>query len=113
MSPLGATTTSEGELKCLSSLPATPGVPSVISTLPSGLSFSTVWPLPAVSPLGGVPRPSVTQRLPSLSTKRPCGKLNILAPQLATSVPDASYLLIGLMFEPSQVLPPQRSNTQT
>src|SRR5262245_50366882 len=34
------------------------------------------------------------------------------APKLFTTLPDASILRIGATGEPSQVLPPQRSNTQ-
>src|SRR6266436_6001325 len=111
MSPLGAISASEGALKWLPSVPVTPGVPSVMSTLPSGENLMTVWPLPGLPSLGAMPTPSVTQTLPSLSTVTPCGRTNILAPNVIATLPDASYLVIGSMFEFSQVLPPQRSNT--
>src|ERR1700726_1866042 len=106
ISPFGATTTSDGPLSSLSPLPATPGLPIVISRRPSGLSFSAVWPLP-FSPL-----PSVTQTLPSLSVPSPCGQLISCEPKLTTCRPVASNFWIGAMLEPTQVLPPQRSNTQ-
>src|SRR3982074_591113 len=67
----------------------------------------TVWPLPSA------PLPSLTHTLPSQSTKRPCGKLNMPAPKLVTSLPDESNFWIGATFEPVQVLEPQRSNTHT
>ena len=44
ISPLGAVTTPAGALKWLSSLPATPGSPSVIRTFPSGLNLRTTCP---------------------------------------------------------------------
>src|SRR5258707_13339453 len=58
MSQLGATRTSDGPLKVSGPSPATPGLPSVISTFPSELNLMTVWPLPLP------PLPSVTQTLP-------------------------------------------------
>jgi hypothetical protein len=105
MSPFWVTTTSEGPLKWVSSSPACPGVPRVISTLPSGESFMTVWPF--FLPLSA--RPSVIQTLSSLSTNRPCGNTVMPAPIAATTRPFWSYLVSGAMLELSQVLPPQRS----
>src|SRR5262245_40602768 len=107
MSPLGATTTSDGPLKVSGPSPATPGLPSVISTFPSELNLMTVWPLPLP------PLPSVTQTLPSRSANRPCGQLIMPAPKLVTNLPEASNFWIGAIFEPSQVFAPHRSNTQT
>jgi hypothetical protein len=49
MLPSGAISTSFGSLSCSGGLPATPGVPMVINTLPCGLNLITVWPLPAAS----------------------------------------------------------------
>src|SRR5882672_11143882 len=114
MSPLLATTTSEGALKCVASLPFTPGVPSVISFFPSLSNFCTVCPI-LIAPL---PRPSpstasVTQIFSSASTKMPCGKANIPLPKLLTSLPEASNFRIGSRFEPTQVFEPQRSTAQT
>src|SRR6516164_2345470 len=107
MSPLGATKTSDGPLKVSGPSPATPGLPSVISTFPSELNLMTVWPLPLP------PLPSVTQTLPSRSANRPCGQLIMPAPKLVTNLPEASNFWIGAIFEPSQVFAPHRSNTQT
>src|ERR1041384_4675151 len=55
---------------------------------------------------------SVTQTLPSRSTKMPCGVRNIPAPKLFTMVPVESNSRTGSSFEPAQVLAPQRSATQ-
>ena len=49
MLPSGATSTSFGSVNFAGGSPASPGVPSVISSLPCGLNFSTVWPLPFAS----------------------------------------------------------------
>ncbi len=68
ISPLGATRMSEGALKVSGVLPATPGLPKVINSLPSWLNFITVWPLPLF-----MARPSVTQILLSGSMCSPCG----------------------------------------
>ena len=46
MLPSGATSTSFGSVNFAGGSPASPGVPSVSSTLPCGLNFITVWPLP-------------------------------------------------------------------
>ena len=69
MSPFGATRTSDGPLSSSWPLPATPGLPSVISTRPSGLNLIAVSPLPLPA------WPSVTQTLPSRSMPSPCGQL--------------------------------------
>src|SRR5215475_9859506 len=81
MSPLGATRTSDGPLKVSGPSPATPGLPSVISTFPSGLNLITVWPLPLPS------LPSVTQTLPSRSANRPCGQLIMPPAKLRSPAP--------------------------
>src|SRR3984957_889285 len=119
MSPFGATSTADGALNSSGPLPATPALPSRISSLPSGLNLMTCWPLPSL------PRPSVTQTLPSWSTCRPWGNRNMPAPNAFTSWPEASNLRIGSSFEPSQANgtpgfkfdgganAPQRSATQT
>src|SRR5262245_46858130 len=119
MSPFGATSTADGALNSSGPSPATPGLPSVISTLPSGLNLNTWWPLPSL------PRPSVTHTLPARSTCRPCGNSSSPSPKAFTSLPDASNLRIGGRFEPSHAngVPgfisegganaPQRSATQT
>src|SRR5215470_11369633 len=118
MSPLGATSVAEGALNSSGPLPATPGLPSVINTLPSGLNLNTWWPLPSF------PSPSITHTFPSGSTERPCGNNTRPAPKLFTSLPDSSNLRIGSRFEPSQPIctpgltcdggakAPQRSATQ-
>src|SRR6202030_3724662 len=106
MSPFGATTTSDGPLSSLSPLPATPGLPIVIITRPAGVNFIAVSPRPLPA------WPSVTQTLPSLSVPRPCGQLISCEPKLTTCRPVESNFWIGAMLEPTQVLPPQRSNTQ-
>ena len=41
MSPLGAVTTSDGRLNVSGPSPATPALPKVSSTFPSGLNFTT------------------------------------------------------------------------
>ena len=76
MSPLGAVTMSFGSVSASGGAPATPALPSRISTLPSGLNLITWWPTVAGVVLGGCPRAacgrlsfaSVTQMLPSRST---------------------------------------------
>src|ERR1700719_3538226 len=117
-SPFGATSTAEGALNSSLPLPATPGLPSVISTLPSGLNLKTWWPLPSL------PSPSVTHTFPAGSTNRPCGNNMRPAPKLFTSLPVSSNLRTGSRFEPSQpnctpaltcdggAKAPQRSATQ-
>src|SRR5713101_4838864 len=96
ISPFGATKTADGALNSSGPLPATPTLPSVSNTLPSGLNLKTWWPFPSL------PRPSVTHTLPSRSTWMPCGKSSSPAPKLFTSLPDESNLRIGGRFEPSQ-----------
>src|ERR1700728_607090 len=107
ISPFGAIATSLGSLKVSGPSPATPALPRVIRTFPSGLNLKTWNPLPPFA------WPSVTQILPSLSTQMPCGKRNIPSPKLLTSFPEASNFRIGGSFFPSQVFAPQRSATQT
>ena len=107
MVPLGATTTAEGRLKVSSPAPATPALPSASRTFPSGLNLKTCWPLPSL------PWPSVAHTFPSLSTEKPCGKINIPAPKLFTSLPEESNLRMGASFEPAHVSPPHRSKAQT
>ena len=58
-SPFGATRTSDGWLNVSGPLPATPALPSVISTRPVGLNLKTCCPFPSL------PWPSVTQMLSS------------------------------------------------
>src|SRR5712675_1170558 len=107
MSPLRATATSVGALNISGPTPATPGLPSVSETLPSGLNLMTTWPLPLPAVL------SVAHTLPWRSTWNPWGWLKRPWPKLATSFPEASNLSIGLSVELTQSLAPQRSNTQT
>ena len=45
-SPFGAITTLVGWVKASGGFPATPGLPSVNRTLPSGLNLTTTWPFP-------------------------------------------------------------------
>jgi hypothetical protein len=45
ISPFGAIATPVGRSKVSGPLPGTPSLPSVIRTLPSGLSLSTSWPM--------------------------------------------------------------------
>ena len=59
MSPLGAVITSLGELKCVSSSPRWPAVPSVISTLPAGDSFGHLQALGAILADGAVGHPDI------------------------------------------------------
>ena len=91
-------TTSLGELKCVLSLPETPGVPSVINTLPLELNLTTWCPrLPAGARAGATA--SVTQTLPSRSTSMPCGQMNIPPPKLATTLPSGLNLITESSFE--------------
>src|SRR5205823_1108333 len=105
ISPFGPTMTSEGRLKVSGPSPATPALPSVISTLPSGLNLKTWWPLPSF------PSPSVTHTFPSLSTQMPWGNTNMPAPKLLKSLPDGSNSRMGDRFEPAQLFAPHRSAT--
>src|SRR5258708_834627 len=89
MSPFGATRTADGALNSSGPLPATPALPSVINTRPSGLNLKTWWPFPSL------PSPSVTQTLPSLSTCRPCGNSSSPAPNDFNRLHDESNLTIG------------------
>ena len=61
MSPFGAKAMAFGSLKVSVAGPATPALPSVISTLPSGENLKTCWPLPSL------PWPSVIHTLSSAS----------------------------------------------
>src|SRR4029077_18367910 len=118
-SPLGAIRTADGALNSSGPSPATPALPSLINTFPSGLNLKTWWPLPSL------PAASVTQTLPAGAVRTPCGSTNIPAPKLATSLPEASNLRIGARFDPSQAngspgfrsdgsaKVPQRSKTHT
>ena len=49
-------------LKVSGPSPATPGLPSVIRTLPSGLNLKTVWPLPSLPMLVGHPHVALAGR---------------------------------------------------
>src|ERR1700682_243585 len=102
----GAITTLDGALNrsWLSLSPATPSLPSVIRSFPSGLNFLTVLPLPFLF------WKSVTQTFPERSANRPCGPANIPAPQFALSLPVASKWKIGGRVEsPHNVCFSQRS----
>ncbi len=79
----------------------------VSNIFPAGLNLTTWWPLPFL------PSASATQTLPSLSIVMPCGKTNIPAPKLASSLPAGSKCRIGASFESAQLDEPQRSKTQT
>ena len=73
-------------------------MPSVISTLPSGLNLTTMWP--RLSPFGVrfMATASVTQTLPSLSTSRPCGQMNMPPPMLFTTLPSGANLTNRIGF---------------
>src|SRR6202011_3638049 len=86
--------------------PATPALPNVSRTFPSGLNLKTCWPFPSR------PCPSVTHTLPSGSTQMPCGNTNIPAPKLVKSLPEGSNLRMAASVLPAQVLAPHRSATQ-
>src|SRR3954447_16227176 len=106
MSPLGATTTSDGPCS-ISPSPGMPALPSVISALPSGVYLMTTAPLPFLA------LSSLTYTLPSRSTPRPCGKLNVPAPKLVRNLPAGSNFMIGATFELAQLFAPQRSKIHT
>src|SRR5882672_5179499 len=108
ISPFGATTTLHGSVNASGGFPATPARPSVSSTFPSGLNFTTVWPFPFASGLffnsrSFAPRMSTTHTLPSRSTYILCGKMNIPAPKLFRRLPDESKLRTGGRVEPAQL----------
>src|SRR5688500_8236054 len=117
MLPSGAISTSFGSVSRAGGSPGSPPVPIVIRSLPWGLNFSTVWPLPfhsgnfASSP-AVADRASATQMLPWRSTSMPCGHKICPAPKLATTLPLGSSLTIGSTFEPAHALAPQRSPAQ-
>src|SRR5206468_9695341 len=103
----GSVTTSFGSVSASGGLPRTPGLPSVISTLPSGLNLTTTLPL--LSSPGNfcsssrlATRASVTQTLPSRSTWMPCGHTNMPPPKLLTSLPCSSNRWTGLALVPRQ-----------
>src|SRR5689334_22462568 len=117
MLPSGATSTSLGSVNFAGGSPASPGVPSVISNLPCGLNFITVWPLAFhsgnfASSCGVADRASATQMLPCRSTSMPCGHRICPAPKLCTALPVGSSFTIGSTFDPTHALPPQRSPAQ-
>jgi hypothetical protein len=57
MLPSGATATLVGRSNAFGPVPATPSVPSVISTLPLEFSFSTSWPITTPAAFfAGMPR---------------------------------------------------------
>src|SRR5262249_40521154 len=107
-SPLvGSVTTSVGSVRASGGFPLTPGFPSVISTLPSGLNLTTTLPFgsspgnfASVSAL--VTLASVTHTLPSRSTWMPCGHTNIPPPKLLISFPASSKRWIGFALVPRQ-----------
>src|SRR5262245_13089799 len=115
MSPLGASTTSVGELNASGPLPVTPGLPSVSTTLPSALYLTTVCPLPTTRGSSfltpGPETASVTHTLPSLPTYSPCGHTTVPAPQLLMYFPDLSILRIGSWFDEAHSRPPHRVRT--
>src|SRR5882672_10112698 len=108
MSPFGATTTLHGSFSASGGFPATPGLPKVSSTFPSGLNLTTVWPFSFASGLffnsrSFGPRPSTTHTLPSRSTYALCGKMNIPAPKLFNSLPEESNFSTAGTGEPAQL----------
>src|SRR6266853_850070 len=105
MSPFEPIATADGILNVSGPSPATPALPRVINTFPSGLNLKTCWPFPLA------PCPSVTQMLPSLSTVIPWGNRNMPAPKLLSSLPDGSNSRMGARLEPAQVLAPHLSAT--
>src|SRR5258708_5965443 len=108
MSPLaGSVTTSVGSVSASGGLPCTPGFPSVIRTLPSGLNLTTTLPLfrssgNLVSSSALAARASATHMFPSRSTWRPCGHTYIPPPKLLLSFADRSHCWPGLAFVPRQ-----------
>src|SRR6266513_5451523 len=108
MSPFAATTTLHGSVRASGGFPGTPARPSVSSTFPSGLNFTTVWPFPFASGLffnsrSFAPRMSTTHTLLSRSTYILCGKTNIPEPKLLRRFPDESNLSTGGSEEPAQL----------
>src|SRR6185503_13499611 len=84
-----AMATSHGPLKTSLPAPATPALPSVIRSLPSGLNLSTWLPLPSLICA------SVTQTLPSRSMVMPCALTICPCPKPFTTFPDGSKRRIG------------------
>src|SRR5882762_2128737 len=108
ISPFGATSTLHGSVRASGGFPAIPARPSVSSTFPSGLNFTTVWPLPIASGFffssrSFAPRISTTHTLPSRSTYILWGKMNMPAPKLFRRLPDESNLSTGGTDEPAQL----------
>jgi hypothetical protein len=108
MSPLGAVTTLVGSLSASGGLPATPAVPSVISTLPYGLNLTMMLPFAFSSglllcSLWFALLASATQMLPSWSTWILWGKMNMPAPKLLIKLPDESNFITGATVEPAQL----------
>src|SRR5205814_5547481 len=104
---LGSVTTSVGSVRASGGLPRTPGFPSLIRILPSGLNFTTTLPLlpspgNVLSSSGLAARASVTHTFPSRSTWMPCGHANIPPPKLLISFPDSSKWWTGLALVPRQ-----------
>ena len=111
MSPLAATATSVGWLNSPGPLPAAPGLPSDITSVPLGLNLWTCWPLPGAWPL------SATQMSPARSTLILCGLAITPRPKLLSSLPVVSNWRIGSSIESAHPPPPapdapQRSITQ-
>ena len=115
MLPSGAMCTSLGCVKWVGGSPATPAVPRVSSTSPSGLNLMTVCPRPeavGLSPRSARLTASATQTLPSLSTSMPCGQWMSPPPKARTTLPFASSLTIGSRSDSAHELTPQRSPAQ-
>src|SRR5215470_18679808 len=118
---LGSVTTSFGSVNASGGSPFTPGLPNVMSTLPSGLNLITT--LPFLSSPGNLllssavgTRASVTHTFPSRSTWMPCGQTNMPPPKLLISFPVSSKRWTGFALVPRQpgAIPgEQRSVAQT
>ena len=114
MLPSGPVMTSFGWLNWFGPEPGCPGVPSDISSSPSGLNLCTWCPLVP----SALPTKSVTQTLLSASTWMPCGVTMTPPPKFASTSPVwRSNLKIGstgLLSQltgtpPPKLLAPQRS----
>src|SRR6185436_14894802 len=108
MSPfVGSVTTSFGSVRASGGFPLTPGFPSVIRILPSGLNLTTTLPFLSspgyfLSSSGLAVRASATHTFPSRSTWIPWGHTNIPPPKLLISLPDSSNLWTGFALVPRQ-----------